>query len=311
QLKSIEEHIKFGLNIHSFRKDFYQDFVDYFVFERGQQNSTIKDNAVKKINTFLNWLVSSGHIERNEFKGIKFPYKINPADTVSLTEQELNTIYNLDLSQNDKLKQVRDVFCLECYTGLRYSDAKKVSKSNISGDSLKIFTKKTTDHLEIPLRDESLKLLNSYFEKNLSLPEISTQKMNDYLKELGELCEFNDTINILKISGNSKTELVKHKYELLTTHTGRRTFVTLSYQKGIPDFLLMRITGHKSIETFRKYYRIKDIDAKKTFLEAWATIQPKYNTSEIIKNLIIKKVSLKTIAFSLGIDIEEIRKVIS
>ena len=102
-----------------------------------------------------------------------------------------------------------------------------------------------------------LKILNSYFDNNLSLPAISTQKMNDYLKELGKLCEFNDIVPILRISRNKKTEQVKHKYELLTTHTGRRTFVTLSYQRGIPDYILIRITGHKNIETFRTYYRKK------------------------------------------------------
>jgi site-specific recombinase XerC len=95
------------------------------VIKEAQTNNTIKDKHLKSLHTFLNWLVDKGYIEKNHFKGIKFPYKVNPADTISLSEEELNRLYLLDLTENKRLEQVRDVFCIECYTGLRYSDTKK------------------------------------------------------------------------------------------------------------------------------------------------------------------------------------------
>ena len=73
---------------------------------------------------------------------------------------------------------------------------------------------------------------------------------------------------------------------------------------------IMKITGHKSYDTFMKYYRLENIDVHQKFFDAWENIQTKYNTSEIIKNLIIKKVSFKTIAYSFGIDVEEIKKMV-
>jgi molybdopterin converting factor small subunit len=121
----IEKYYNIKISIHTFTKDFYQKFIDYFVIKEAQTNNTIKDKHLKSLHTFLNWLVDKGYIEKNHFKGIKFPYKVNPADTISLSEEELNRLYLLDLTENKRLEQVRDVFCIECYTGLRYSDTKK------------------------------------------------------------------------------------------------------------------------------------------------------------------------------------------
>jgi len=309
-LKNIEKYYNIKLNLDSFTKEFYQKFIDYFINEHQHLNSTIKEKHIKTINAVLNWFVEQDYINKNHFKGIKFPYKINPADTVSLSEDELNKLYNLDLENNKRLRQVRDVFCLECYTGLRYSDTKKINKDSITGKLLNIHTQKTTDFLKIPLRAEALKIINKYFDNNLQLPIITNQNMNDYIKELGKLCEFETSVNILEISGKQKTKFVKKKYELLTTHTGRRTFITLAYKNDMKPLDIMKITGHKSYDTFIKYYRLDEIDVHENFFDTWENIQTKYNNSEIIKNLIIKKVSFKTIAYSFGIDVEEIKNMV-
>ena len=308
-LKQIEKQNNNKLNINAFNKTFYQTFVDYFI-GLGQLNNTIKDKQIKTMNAALNWFVEMEYIKKNEFKGIKFLYKVNPADTVSLNENELHKLYSLDLSNNKKLRQVRDVFCLECYTGLRYSETKKVNKTSYNHKYLTLFTKKTTKGLNIPLRKEARNILDKYFNSDLPLPVISNQKMNDYIKELGAMCEFNEPVTILRISGKVKTEIVKKKHELLTTHTGRRTFVTLSYKKGMKPLDIMNITRHKSYDTFMKYYRLDEIEVHENFFNLYDDLDIKYTAAEIIKNLLIKKVPIKTIAFALGINIDKIEKVV-
>jgi len=163
---------------------------------------------------------------------------------------------------------VRDVFCLECYIGLRYSDTKKAHKGSRNDKHLKIYTEKTTDGLTIPLRQEANDILDLYFNEDLPLQVISNQKMNDYLKELGEMCKFYTLITILQISGKNKEEIIKKKYELLSTHTGCITFVTLSYQRGMRPLDIMQITGHKGYDTFMKYYRPENIDVHKKFFDS-------------------------------------------
>lgn len=89
---------------------------------------------------------------------------------------------------------------------------------------------------------------------------------------------------------------------------GRRTFVTLSVQKGMDIFLIKKITGHKSLETFMNYYKINDILAAEKFVQTWDRYHSKYSNKDIIKNLLIRNVDVKTIAFAFGIDEKEIEK---
>ncbi len=306
--KRIEEHYKIKLSVNSFTKDFYLKFINYMIEVENHVNSTVKEKDLKAVNTFLNWLVLNGYIEKNEFRGIKFPYKISPADTIALTEEELNTLYNLDLSKNKRLEQIRDVFCIECYTSLRYSDIKKIQNHKIQNRVLIIYTQKTTDIVKIPLRKEAEVLLNKYFKQGLPLPVKSNQKMNAYLKELGKLAGLNNEYTILKIWGMRKEEIVKKKYELLSTHTGRRTFVTLSYQRGMKPLDIMKITGHKSFDTFTKYYRLDEIDVSEEFFNAWEELKPKYGIKEIVRNLLSLGTAPDVIAQSFGLNIEEIEK---
>lgn len=305
-LIAIEKYYNIQLTINSFTKEFYYKFIDYFVFSEKHVNSSIKEKHLKTLSVFINWLVDNDYIKKNGFKGIKFPYVTNPADTISLSETELNILFKMDLSANKRLAQVRDVFCIECYTGLRYSDTKKIQNHKINNRVLEIYTQKTTDKIRVPLRQEAEEILNRYFDNHLPLPVISNQKMNVYLKELAQLAEFNDDISILRISGKDKTESVSKKHELISTHTGRRTFVTLSYKKGMKPLDIMKITGHKSYATFMKYYRLDEIDVTESFFNAWEEIVPKYKTKEIIQNLINLKVDNEVIAKAFGIEIKEI-----
>lgn len=61
------------------------------------------------------------------------------------------------------------------------------------------------------------------------------------------------------------------KYELITTHTARRTFITLSLEKGIRPEVVMSITGHKDYKTFKAYIKITDTVKKEELLKAWIT----------------------------------------
>ena len=86
---------------------------------------------------------------------------------------------------------MRDVFCLCCFTGLRYSDVANLKKSNITDNCITITTVKTHDTLTIELNDYSREILVKYANNdadngNTAMPVISNQRMNDYLKELGK-----------------------------------------------------------------------------------------------------------------------------
>lgn len=308
-LKDIEKYYNIKFSINSFTKQFYFKFVNYFV-DLEQENRTIKEKHVETMNTVLNWLVDMEYIDKNYFSGIKFPFKIAPPSTVALNENELNELYNFDLTGNKRLKHVRDIFCLQCYTGLRYSDINKITKNSKQDNIVQLYTEKGSNKLTIPLRHEAASIIDSYFDNDLPLPIISSQKMNNYIKEVGKLLGFDTPVNVLKLSGINKTEIIKKKYEMLSSHVGRRTFITLNINKGMVRENIMKITGHSKYETMSKYYRMSEAEAHKEYFDLWNEIQIKHTPKEIIENLLIKKVPIKTIAFALGINIDEIEKVV-
>ena len=304
-LQALQQHYKIKIAYTDLNQDFYNKFIDYFVDVEKHENRTIKDKHLSALSSFLNWSVSKDYITKNPYSHTKFPFKISPADTVSLNESELNILYNLDL-KSERLDRVRDIFCLECFCGVRYSDMSKVLPENLKGNHLDIITQKTSEPLHIPLRKEALNLIHKYFDKQLAFPTLSNQKLNDYIKELCELAGFNEQIALMSFSGKTKTTEVFEKFKLISTHTARRTFATLSYLRGIDPFVIMKITGHKDLKTFQIYLRLDHLQVSEKFFSSYATIQTAYSTNEIISNLIRLKVKHKIIAEAFGIEIENI-----
>ena len=100
------------------------------------------------------------------------------------------------------------------------------------------------------LNDHSKAILEKYkdvhFENHMALPVISNQKMNDYLKELGELAETNEPVRETYYKGNDRIDEVTPKYALLSTHAGRKTFICNALALGIPAPVVMKWTDRKS-----------------------------------------------------------------
>ena len=147
---------------------------------------------------------------------------------IVLTENEFMKLYTLDLSDNKSLSKVRDVFCFQCLTGQRFSDIASLNRDDIKDNSWYLHTYKTRDIIEIPLTPLAKEILNRYKLNSQPLPVISQQKTNDYLKELCAIAELNDSITLVRYRGSERVEYKKPKYEFITTHTARRTFVTIS-----------------------------------------------------------------------------------
>ena len=136
---------------------------------------------------------------------------------------------------------------------MRYSDFKRLKAANIEGELIKIReVKDKTKFLQIPIVKTVRVILEKY---DMNLPLISEQKFREYLKEVFKLAGFNDT----KIKETKIGKIVQEKevpmYELISTHTARRSFITHMLNTGVPAKAIMAITGHKSINNFQLYYK--------------------------------------------------------
>ena len=174
-------------------------------------------------------------------------------DEVALTLDEIINVYNFDLEGNKKLIRVRDLFVFGCVTGLRYSNYSEVKKNDIIDDCIRVVdVKDKTKLLSIPLNKYSVEILEKY---DYNLPKISNQKLNDYVKDLFEKMEFKKSIKKTMKYGNEIIETESPLYKRISSHTARRSFITIMKNKNIPDKAIMSYTGHRSLDVFNTYYR--------------------------------------------------------
>ncbi len=241
-----------------------RDFKDYCEKIKLHQVNTVGRN-IGLVKTFLNYCLKQGYINQNNFKDVVVGREVT--EQLALSKQDILLIEGLDLHGNKRLERVRDVFLLGCYTGMRYSDFKRIKASNISDGLIRIReVKDKKKFLQIPITDRARIILDKY---EMNIPVISEQKFRDYLKEVFRLAGFTQNrIKSTKI-GKSVFEKEVPMYELMGTHTARRSFITHMLNSGVPAKAIMKITGHRSINNFQLYYKPTN-DVLYEFMEkAW------------------------------------------
>ena len=194
---------------------------------------------------------------RPRLKGSHYETK----EVLYLTLEELRRVEDYVFApRQGNLEAVRDVFVFCCYTGLRFSDAAKLMRSDIEGDHINVVTRKTSDRLTIDLNSHSRAILDKYSDTggDYALPAISNQKSNQYLKEVGRLVGIDTPVRVVYYVGAERREEVHAKYDLLSTHCARRTFVVTALQLGIPAEVIMQWTGHSDYDAMRPYIKIVD-----------------------------------------------------
>ena len=277
-LAEFQRDTKYKVSFESIDLKFYDKFKNFLMNDRkktvkgktvvysGMLNNSVGSNF-SVLKTFLQWATSRGYNSNMTYKNKEFKVIKEENDIIYLTENELFQLFNLDLSQNKRLHEIRETFCFSCFTGLRYSDISKVKKQNIKDDHLNIVTEKTTDKLSIPLNEFALEILE---RNDYELKVISNQKSNDNLKVLGRLAKIDEPTQITKFRGRERIETpLSPKYEFLSTHTGRRTFCTLSLEKGMRAETVRAITGHKDMRSFMRYIKITDKIKRIEMNEVW------------------------------------------
>ena len=250
------------LSFDTFTENGLNDYVNFLQNDKDMRNSTI-GKQISFLKWFLRWSYKKGYSQNTAYDSFKPKLKNTPKKVIFLTPEELNKLKTYQIPQTKQyLERVRDVFLFCCFSGLRYSDVYNLKRSDIKQDHIEITTIKTADSLIIELNDHSKAILDKYkdvhFEKHKALPVISNQKMNDYLKELGELAEINDPVRETYYKGNERMDNVTPKYALLGTHVGRRTFICNALALGISPQVVMKWTGHSDYKAMKPYIDIAD-----------------------------------------------------
>lgn len=168
-------------------------------------------------------------------------------DAIYLTNEEVTKVANLPLCGHYKL--ARDLFIVGCHTGMRFSDYSRLSMNDISDGVIHVITQKCKTPVDIPAHPRVLKILESY---GGTMPRMTGQKFNLYIKEVCKEAGLDESMLVRKSGKHVRLK----KYELVSSHTARRTGLTNMYKAGIPIYRCMMISGHKSEQVFLTYLRI-------------------------------------------------------
>jgi len=237
------------------RLDF--EFASEFEFwlktvRRCNHNTTMK--YIGNLKKIINICIKKGWLQKDPFLGFKMTKQ--EVERVALTEPELGSITSRQFATN-RLNHVKDIFLFCCFTGLAYADVKKLKRSEISrgiDGEFWIFTnrQKTDTRSRIPLLPQAVEIMEKYHgcpaceNSGLVLPVLSNQKMNAYLKEIGDLCE-----------------IPKH----LTFHIARHTFATtITLSNGVPIESVSKMLGHRNLKTTEHYAKVLDNKISKDML---------------------------------------------
>lgn len=254
------------------------DMVFYDRLQKWMYMRGLSENYFGVVVRVLKSIINKANYEGLcDLKGIKHPDFVainNAAENIYLSFDELRRIYELEITpesirafwgdeigiRNEDAKRkakslriVRDRFIIGAFTGLRVSDYGRLSAANLTGNTIRIKTTKTGANVVIPIHPYVRTILSNGFDFGKT---ISEQTINRHIKEIARMAGIDEEVTINRNIGGRNVQETHKKYELVCSHTARRSFATNAYKAGIPSIAIMKITGHTRESTFLRYIKV-------------------------------------------------------
>ncbi len=254
---------KFSFN--DCNREFYNDYIRYLTDKNYSKNYI--GTIIQKLKTILGFAYDEGVHTNSEYKKNYFTKMTEEIDHVYLTVEELARIQELDL-KDELLDSVRDIFLIGCYTGLRISDLSGLLRKQTEvirvEDGVKYFHVKqikTSHSVIIPLNT----IVTDIIEKRQgNLPEyIHKNVINKHIKSICKRAKITENHSLTRTEGGKEVEHILPKYQLVSSHTARRSFCTNAYKSGMPIHDIMSISGHKSERVFSNYVKVEKAENAK------------------------------------------------
>ena len=291
-LRDFEEAQGREYDFDDINMEFYMDYTAY-------QNS--KGLALNTIGKNINWMKtilsvaeSEGYHSNRIYLDKRFKGKRVEVDSIYLTKEDLDKIRQVDLSKKTSgYELARDIFFIGVWTAQRVSDYDDIHKDDLKtikkrtildvadpdnpGQTkaivkeeenlvLNLIQKKTGSKVSIPCSPELKKILEKY---NYDVPHLSEQNINDNIKVIAEMAGLTEKVKIKTIKGGKELVTWERKCDLVHTHTARRTGATLMYLAGMDCYDIMKITGHTSIQTLKKYIKADELEVAGKILDKY------------------------------------------
>jgi integrase len=254
-LKRFNDEV-YPIDFDSINLDWYNDFVEWCESQNLSKNYIGKH--IKSLKTFMNNAVEDGKTQNLQYRSKRFIVLREDADNIYLTMDELNSLWRLDLSHEPRKEDVRNLFLIGAFTGLRVSDYNSLKDENLTTVNgvrmFKVKTQKTKKEVAIPLHP----IVEQVLKQNNGKPpkSIPDQKINDIIKEVSESAGIDEVSYTTITRGGKEITKKSYKFELVKTHTARRSFCTNAYLSNMSTIDIMAISGHTTEKAFLNYIKV-------------------------------------------------------
>ena len=263
QTKKLLERFNKKLDFDDINLPFFDDFI-HFLEKDDKKLGTINKH-IKNLKVFLNAATKDGINKNMVFKRSEFKVPTEQTTSIYLNEEEINKIKDLDLSDYPKTELARDIFLIGCYTGQRVSDYNGLTMNNVveiegNGEKYKAFKikqKKTGKEVICPITKSIRYIMSKPRYGGSPPPKMNEQEINEQIKNIGRRAGIEEMITLEYTRGGKKVAETKSKYELIGTHTARRSFCSNMYKKKMPVYDIMNFSGHTTEKEFYKYIRLE------------------------------------------------------
>ncbi|NVN96963.1 site-specific integrase [Candidatus Nomurabacteria bacterium] len=271
KLEAYQAELNLKVNFSDVDMIFYNSFLRWMNSKKYSLNYT--GDSIKNLKAFFKAANDEGL--HNLTLPDKFKVISEDSDSIYLNKDELQRLYDLEINEDllldnvplkilnvkgnmermlKSLRDCRDRFLIGSYTAMRFSDYAFLSGVKSTDRMISRTSQKTGVRTVIPMHPTIKEILKA--RENKLPPPVSNQKMNDQLKLLCKLAKINEVVEITITKGGKKERSIKKKWELVTTHTARRSGATNMYLSGIDSISIMAFTGHKTVKNFMKYIRV-------------------------------------------------------
>lgn len=261
-INNFSEEFDCEIFTNSVTAEFLDDFIIYL------ENRNLKHNTIVgyilKIQSMVRRASQYNYAVDSTYDEIDMC--LEDTNAVFLSMNEITRIYYYKFEKQDKRKakeRIRDLFVLGCLTALRYSDYSTLTKDNFQGDYIVKRTKKTNVDVKVPAHDYVKEIFNKYH--GLVPSGLCIQYFNKYLKVIMKEIGLTDPVTYSFTKGGKLLTITREKWELISSHTARRSAATNMYLTGRMKTLeIMRLTGHRSEQNFFRYIRLTNDDTARS-----------------------------------------------
>lgn len=255
-----------SLSMGDVSPEFVRDFTAFLyspeAYAGRAPGKTLSNIVVRKylrvLRWFLRWAADKGLAPAEVTRSWTSEIKTIPRPVIYLTREEIALFEGARLPHGSHCDVARDYLVFCSYTSLRISDAMALRRVDVYPDAIAVVTKKTGTPVVIDLNTHSRAILDKYASSggDRALPPITLNRLNLSLKKVGKMLGIDTPVPISQYHGGARVDTVLPKWQLLSSHTGRRSFVVNALSAGIPVETVMKWTGHTDYQAMRPYIDI-------------------------------------------------------